>query len=333
MSNFRFSSKLKILAIISSAIIVVGMILGTVFHFVSGSFFNYSGEYKSFKSVTVNYLWVEVNGENNETDIEEIASKAFSDAGIVSYGETCADTGVGNEIIYKFFSSTSNEALDKAVAAINAEIVKATSGFNDLPQSRASWQTEDSLLGGGYVLMMASVALAVVVAVQLIYTAIRFGLSAGALSFVANLHNLALYAAVLALCRIPVASSAIVFGVIVSLITAITVSFTLERAKRNFKDSDNAKLSIEEICDLSAMQTFKGNLALTAFLAITSALAIVGVVISSFSPILMASPVLCALIAFLVCGYGNELFVPAIYPCIKKLCGKKSAKPSQKKAE
>lgn len=330
MTNLKLTSKMRLFAIISSVIIVLGMALGTVFHFTSGKFFNYSGEYSSCKSITVNYVYTEFG---NDEEVEKICNAAFADAGIKNYTEVTGSTGIGNQITYKFNVSTSDDAIENAVKAINAKIKETTSDFNDIPQSRATHYTEEGLLGGEKVLSMAAVVLAVIIAVHAIYTVIRFRLSAMCAAFVAQIHNFALYAALLALCRVPVASSAMVFAVILALATAVCVTFTLERIKRNMKDSDNAKLSVEEITGLSAGQTYKSNIAFAAFLAIVTLFVLVFTTISAMSFAAILSPSLCALVAFVVCCYGSVLFIPSIYPCIKKMCGKKSAKPSQTKGK
>ena len=330
MTNLKLTSKMRLFAIISSVLIVAGMILGTVFHFTSGKFFNYSGEYSSYKSVAVSYVYTEF-GDNEK--VEEICEKAFADAGIKSYAETSGNTGVGNEITYKFAYSTDDNTLAEAVNAINAKIKEITSTFNDIPQSRAVYQTEDGTLGGEKVLSMAAVALAVIIAVQAIYTVIRFKLSAMCTAFVAQLHNFALYAAVLALCRVPLTSTAMVFAVLLALATAVCVTFTFERIKRNLNDGDYAKLSAEEIIDLSAAQTFKSNVAFCVFLVIVSLLMAVSTVVSALSIVAILSPVLCALVAFVVSCYGSVLFVPSMNACIRKMCGKIFAKPSQNKGK
>ena len=55
MTKFKLSSRMHILIIISSLIIAVGLAMGLVFEFVSDGYFNYGGEYESYKSVVVNY--------------------------------------------------------------------------------------------------------------------------------------------------------------------------------------------------------------------------------------------------------------------------------------
>lgn len=335
MNNFKFSSKLRVVAIISSAIIFVGMLLGTVFHFTLGGFFNYGGEYSSYKTVTVTYYWIEVNGgeDGNVLDLNGVCEKAFADAGVSYYvkAQESTDSSMRSVTEYRFLPSTDADALQKASEAINAEIDSYAS-FTDIPLSIATYSDEQAIIGGERVLSMAAVTLAVIVAIHFIYTAIRFGLSAMFTAFAADLHNLALYAAVLALCRVPITSSVLVFAVLAALATAVGTTLTFERLKRNFKDADNAKKSVGEIVDMSAAQTVKTNIALPAFFAICAALIFALMAISSLSPLSVLSGALCALVAFAVCGYGDVMFVPAIYPCLRKLSGKMAVKrPSAKK--
>lgn len=333
MTDFKLASKLRLFAVISFVIIVLGMALGTVMHFINGGFFNYGGEYSGYKSVTVNYVYTEFGNAEQTEQIEEICESAFEKSGLKSYTKSSANTGVGREIVYKFALSTEENAISTAVTDINAKIAEATKEFNDIPQTRASYFTEETILGGEKALSMAAVSLAVIIAIHVIYTAIRYKLSAMFTAFAVQIHNFGLFAALLALCRVPVTSSVMAFAVLVALITAFCVTFTLEKIKANRKNSDNAKLSIAEIADLSANQTFKTNLLLCALLLISSILVFAFSAISALSLPVILSPALCAFVAFAVCSYGCLFVSPALYPAFFSMCGKFTAKPSQNKGK
>lgn len=330
MNNFKITSKMKLLAIISSIIIVVGLALGTVLHFTGSGFFAFGGEYTEYKSVTVSYMLTEFK---NDSDVGEICNTAFNNAGIKSVSTTGGATSIGRDITYLFNANTDDAKLQSAVDAINAQITALTADFNDIPQSRAFWHTQNAVYGGEFVLTRAAIALAVMVALHCLYTLIRYGLTAMITACAVDLHNLALFAALLAICRAPITSAILVVALLVVLTTAFGVTLTLDRIKRNLKNSDFAKNSVEEITDLSAGQTAKVNVALPVFLAIAAVLCFLLMAISSSSVMLALVPALSALVAFAVCAYGNTLFAPAIYPSIRKMCGKKSAEPSQKKGK
>lgn len=332
MNNFKYTSKLRIFAIISAVIIVAGMALGTVFHVLWGKFFNYEEEFASYKSVTVSYVWVDINGgEDDHLDIGAICDKSFKDAGVKPYYEEVADTSVGEQIEFGFTQKTDTASLEKAVNAINAEIKSATASFNDTVQSRAVLNVQDTVLGDGATFKAGAIALAVVAAVQIVYMLIRFGLSAMYASLAADFHNLALYAALLALCRIPLNTSSIVFGGLLLLATVFGTVMLSEGVKRARKDEANAKLGLSEVVDISAARTFKTNLAFTAFMTIIAVLAVVFGMISALNAAAVLSPVLCAVAAFAVAIYGNTFFTPAVFPVFKKFCDKFFNKPSQKK--
>lgn len=333
MSNFKPTNKFKIIAILSCAIIIIGFALGTVFHFVSNGFFNYGGEYSSYKSVTVSYLVLEINAGEEKIDLETVCEDAFNSVGVSYYLKTEDSSAVksSGQLEYRFTSSTDSKTLKSAVEEINNKIKTGTSSFEDTPQTRAVMREQDTIVGGGYALKMAAIALACIVAVQLIYTMIRFRLSAAFTAIAVDLHNLALFSALLALCRVPVSSTVMVFAVLVVLATAIGVTFTLDRIKSNMKDSSYSKLSVAEVVDLSAGQTLKANIALPAFLAVVAVILFAVMALSAMSLSAALTPALLALAAFAVTVYGTVLFAPAIYNLIKNIGAKQDVKPSQKK--
>lgn len=327
MNNFKFTSKLRIFAIVSFVIIVLGMALGTVLHFVSDGFFNYGGEYSSCKTVTVSYVYSEFA---DSEAVEDICEKEFGNAGLKYASCTKANNGTSNEITYKFSYGAADKKLDEAVEKINLSLKKATEEFNDITQSRAVWHSEEAVLGGERSLSMAAVALAVIIAVHALYSLLRYKLSAMCTAFAIQIHNFGLFAAILALCRIPVTSSVMTFAVVTALATAFCLTLLFEKIRRVRKDGDNAKLSIEEMCDAGALATFKTNLIFCAFLAVAAVLVFVFTAISAMSVSVILSVSLCALAAFAVSFYGSVVFAPSVYPLFYKMCGK-SAKPSQKK--
>ena len=86
-TNLKLSSKMHIFIIVSCVLIAIGLAVGTICHFVAGGFFNYGGDYESYKSVTVDYQSIDFSGGEKEPLelIEEICDKAFADAGVSSH--------------------------------------------------------------------------------------------------------------------------------------------------------------------------------------------------------------------------------------------------------
>lgn len=335
MNKFKPSSKLRILAIVSCVIIVIGMVIGTVFHFIGNGFFNYSGEYSSYKSVTLSYSEVQVNMVEGGVDFEEICNTAFKKAGVSEYliTEDSSTVKINGVLEYRFKSSTDSANLKSATNEINTKIKEVFADVVGEDESvlacSAVMHDQQTVVGGGHVTEMAAIALATIVVVHLLYTLIRYKLSAALTAIVADLHNIALFAAILALCRVPLSSTAMIFAVLVTLATAIGVTYMLDRIKRNAKE--DAKLSVEEVTDLSAGQTFKINIALPATLATAAVLMFAVMAISAMSALPVLVPALIAVVGFAVTVYGTTLFAPAIYCFIKKTSNKISAKPSQKK--
>ncbi len=330
MNKLSNELKFRILAIISCVVIVIGMALGTVLHFVSNGFFNYGGEYSSYKSITVSYSIVELNG--GDVDIEGICADVLDASGVKYYAKTNGSSfSDEKQIEYRFSTSVDNSALQTAVKNINNKLKEVLSKYIDgeTVKAQATLAEQTAELGGGYTLWRAAVALAVIVVAQLIYTMIRFRFSAAFTAIAIDLHNIALYAAVLALCRVPVSSSALVFGIILTLVTVLGVTFMLERIKRNAKE--NANIGVEELAELSARQTRKTNIAVPAILAVTAVLFFVATAISSLSVIPALIPMALAFTSFAVAVYGNVIVAPYVYIFIKNTGKKIAAKPSKKK--
>lgn len=324
-TDFKVSSKMKVFAVISAILIVVGLALGTVLHFVSGNFFNYGGEYSSYKEIVVSY---EYGDFGSEDDVKAICEDVFAQAGVSAYTSTSGQTTTGGEVVYRFVYGTDDAKLNNAIDSITTKI---SASSDDVMRTTATLHTVDAIVGSGYALTMGAIALASIVVLQLVYMIIRYKLSVAIVAFIADLHNVALFAALLALCRVPVTSTAIVYGVLVVLATALCLGFTFDRVRKNLKDEDYRKLSLAEISDLSAAQTCKVNLGLVAFMAIAAVVVFVLMAISSLSVIAVLSPVAGALVAFVCCGYGVLFFAPSVYPSIAKLFA--AGKTSQKKAK
>lgn len=334
MNKFKPASKFRIFAIVSCVLIVIGMVLGTVFHFVTGDFFNYDGEYSSYKSVSVSYIMIEINSGEEKLDLEAVCDEAFANAGLKYYLKKTDSNSLSNsgQLEYLFKSSTDSQALKAAKEEINSKIAKLPI-FSDgiQPTSRADVHEVQTIIGGAYVTSMAAIVLATIVVAQFICTMMRYRFSAAFTAIAIDLHNLALFAALLALCRVPVSSAVMVFAVIVTLATAIGLTYLLEKIKRNAKE--NEKLSVEEVANLSAEQTLKANIALPTFLVIVAVLLFVAMAISAASVLSVLTPALLAIVGFIVTVYGTALFAPALYCFIKKTGNKIIAKPSQKKGK
>lgn len=329
-TNFKFSSKMHLFIIISSIILAVGLAVGIICQFVAGGFFNDGGEKADYKSVTVSYQIVEFG---DEADVMKICDKAFADQGISPLSAPVKGTaGIGGEFVYKFGTGVEDNKLNAAKDAIN-QAIKATGEANELTISISAVHS-DTVVGRATVdFNMTAVVIAVIVVLHFIYFLIRYNLTMALGAFTADLHNLALYVALLAMARIPVATSALAFAVITVVTTVIGTCFFFDRVRKNNKDDDNKKLTAFELVDKSANESFMLNIVISASMAVAAVLLLVLMAISSMSLVAVLAPVLCALVCFVCCAYGTALFIPSVYSRYKQTGDEYKASHTRKAKE
>ncbi len=85
---------------------------------------------------------------------------------------------------------------------------------------------------------MAAITIACAVALHFVYFIIRFRLTMALGALLADVHNFALYIALLALCRVPLGSTIATFAVLTVLITIIGTCFLFDRVRKNCKDDN-----------------------------------------------------------------------------------------------
>lgn len=331
-TNFKLSSKMHLLIIISCVVVAIGFAVGTICHFVANGFFNYGDDYASYKSVSVSYENIDFSGSGKEPVelIEDICGKAFKEAGITNYSCDNGDTTTGGKLVYRFVRSTDDAKLAGAVNAINAEIESSVVTGGGIQFSYASYHTADAVLGGGRAISMAAIAISAIIAFHFVYFVIRYKLSMALGALLADVHNLAVYFALLALCRVPLGSTVASFAVITLLLTVIGTCFYFDRVRKNAKEEELKKLTVHELADLSANESFMINTIMPACLAALSVVFFVLMSISSLSPLAILAPVLCSLVAFVSCVYGTVFFVPSVYSRINFKSADKSNSQSKK---
>lgn len=313
-TKLNISAKMHILIIVSSIVLAIGLMVGLICQFVAGGFFNYGGDYSSYKSVTVTYGVSDFSKE----DMTEICDNAFSTVGVSDYAFTSGNvSNTKGEIVYKFSLSTDDTALENAVVIIEGKIAEAVQ--DEISFATPSVHVDKTLLGGGKALSMCAIAVAALVVVHFAYFAIRYKLTAALGAVLADVHNLLLFLALLAITRTPLGSSVFAFAALTVLVTVIGTCFLFDRVRKNSKDEALSKLSAFEITDFSANESLKMNLILPACLAGAALLLFVLLSISSLSPLAIISPVLCALISFVTCAYGTTMFTPSVFSRFKKL--------------
>ena len=316
-TKLNLSSKIHLFIIITSIIVAIGIAVGVICHCVAGKYFNYGGDYASYKSVTVTYADIDFSGKKDDPEVvmDDICEKAFKDAGISSYTKEYGEKSGGGSITYKFVNSTDGAKLDKAVEAINGKIDEALEG--DSMFSNASWQTVNAVYEGSKALLRAGIAIAVVAVFHFLYFLIRYRLTMAFAALLADAHNLALYLSLLAITRVPVTSAIATFAVVTVLITLIGTCFLFDKMRKKIKSAE--KKGEEFKVDDAADSTFLLNVIFPASIAAVALVVFVLMAISSLSPLAIMAPVFMSLISCASCIYGTAMFVPAVYSRFKQI--------------
>ncbi|MDE5729159.1 MAG: hypothetical protein K2I20_03180 [Clostridia bacterium] len=308
-TNLKLSSKMHLFIIVSSVLIALGIMVGVICHFVANGYFNYGGDWASYKEVTVSYAYVDYT---DESEVIEICNKNFSDCGLKYQSLTTGKSSEGGEIVYTFSIAADDTQLSNAVVLIGA-------AFNGAIQTSVSAHTQEALLGGALTIDRCCIALACIIVVHFLYFVIRYKFTMALAAVLADIHNLGIFLSLLSLTRIPVASSVLAFAALTLLITVIGTSLLFDRMRRNAKNEDLKKLSAFEHADLGANECLTLNLIIPACLASVAALLFVLLSISSLSPVVILAPVFAALVSFISCAYGTVFFTPSVYSRFKLL--------------
>ena len=309
MTKFKVCSKIHLFIIISVIFIAIGMAVGTICHFCANGFFNYGGEFSSYKSVVVDYATSESNGLDG---VKAACDKSFK--GLKPYEVQYTDTELGGEIVYKFTSRTDSAALKTAVDGINAEL-RSTEDSLNIAALHEGVVNE----GGKRAIDMAAIALASAAAFLFLYFIVRYKLRSAYSALLACVHNLGIFVALAAITRIPVGTEMIAIGAAVVFATMILSCIFFDKTRKNFKDEAYAKTGREEVVDVSACEvgpvTFIGVCALAACALVFGAFAAISEMwIGAFAPAILA------VFGMIACGYGAIFFTPAVHGSIDEVC-------------
>ncbi len=309
MTKFKVCAKIHLFIIISSLVIAIGLAVGTVCHFCANGFFNYGGEFSSYKSVKVQYVTC------TEKTALSVCDEALS--GLNSYEFSSSENRYGGEIVYKFTSSTDSVKLQEAVEIIN-EKLNAQVNEGDL-KNAASLHEGTVSEGGARAITFASVALASAAAFQFLYFIFRYKLRAAFSALLASVHNLGIFVALAAITRLPLGAETIAFGAVVVLLTMILSAVIFDRTKKNFANEKYAKYERAEVIDTSAAEV-----RVITFIAVCSLMA-AAVIFGVFAAIAhmwagALAPYALALLALISVGYGIMFFTPAVHSAIDGVC-------------
>lgn len=314
MTNSKLAVKNRIFAIICAIVIVAGMVVGTVCHFLFGGFFNYGGEFASYKSVVVTYSTAEYS------DVELIKPTLDEKLGAFSAFEvSCGDKTTGGEVVYKYAPSVSSEELAKAVDEINAAINTDDSGLNVAVLHEA-----ETLVGGSKAIIFASIAVASAAVFEFIYFAFRYKFRAAISAFVGCILNVGLFVSLVAITRLPVGTELIALTAAVVLITMIGSCVLFDRVRKNFKNDAYAKTERSEVIAISAAESKKINLVTVIALALPVVVLAICAVIALLN-ITVLTPYAVAILALISCCYGTVFVMPAIHSGVDALFARAKA--------
>ena len=324
MTKFKVCSKIHLFIIISCIFIIVGLAVGTICHYISNGFFNYGGEFASYKSVTVTYY----NSEYKDADeIKPLCDEQFK--GLNAYEVSISETVLGGEIVYKFSPATDTASLRTAADGLQSKM-QANVG-EDLLSSAAVFEAKVSE-GGSRAITFASIALASAAAFQFIYFVLRYKLRAAYSALLASVHNLGIFVALMAITRIPLGIEAVAVGGAVVLLTMILTCVLFDRTRKNFNNEKYAKADRLEVVDASATEV-----RMTTVIAI-GALAVAALIFGVFAAISSLyigalAPYVTMLLGMIACYYGTVFFTPAVHGGVDAICEKvvQSMKESKKR--
>lgn len=312
MTKLKISSRMHLFIIISVAVVFIGLLVGLICQFVAGGYFNYGAEFKSYKTVEVNYAYVDFSEEEK---VVSLCDGVFDKADVSYYNCVSGDTADGGKIIFKFSDGYGEEKLAK----VTEDIQTLLKGDKDSTLSRASFHKVETDLNGGRVMTYTSIAVASAIVLQLLYYIIRYKLTMALGAFLANIHNLAIYVSLLAITRIPVGISAVAFGALTVLVTMIATGYLFDRYRRNLKKENFVKLDGDEQTDTCVRESLLNTLYPALGVAALAVVLFVLLSISALSVTSVITPVIVSLFSVASAIYGTMFFMPPVYTRIKRI--------------
>lgn len=323
MTKLKVCAKIHLFIILSSIFIAIGLAVGTICHFCAGGFFNYGGEFSSYKCVTINYY-----APCTEQEATSVCESAFG--GLKWYEFSSDDESAhGNELVYKFTTSTDTAKLNAAAKKINEELNKGVSGAENI--NVAAVHEGKSMAGGSKAITFASIALASAAVFQFLYFILRYKLRAAFSALLASVHNLGIFVALAAVTRMPVGAEMIAFGAAVVLLTMILTMVVFDRTRKNFANERYADTERLEVIETSASEVRK--LTFVSLCVLMAAIVVFGVFAAIAHMWIGAlAPFGLALLSVIAVGYGIIFFTPAVHGAIDRTCEKvkKSLKNKKK---
>lgn len=327
MTKLKVAAKFKLFLIISIAIIVIGMAMGTIGHFALNGFFNYGDEFSSYKSVVVRYS----AAEHTEDEVKSVCKEVFASSG--GYSVSCSEALRGGEIVYKFSANADENALNAAADKITEKLNADFAADKDMAKLNvASVRVGAVEEGGSRAITFASIAVASAAAFTFLYYIFRYKLRAALTALLACVHNLGLFVALVALTRLPVGAELIAIAALLVFFTMLGCGVFFDKTRKNFKNEAYAKTDRAEVVEISAAESHKINIvAVTAIMVVALTFGVFASIASLGLAAFVIAPVV--LLGALACCYGTVYFTPSVYVQIDALCEKVKAMQKVKKAE
>lgn len=315
LEKFDFCSKLKICAIVSLSLILIGIIIISVFGFNLGI---------DFTGGTV--LNVKVGSKleegNNYSIVSTQITNIFKSEGFeIGYIQ---QEGEGEEAqIAIRFKDKKGLTEDQMQTEINNVKTKLETELElDGSTLNVTVSNGSRIAGSASKTLLINSILAILIAIILIliYIAVRFELLSGLTAILMLVHDVLIMCALVAIFRIQINA-----GFIAGLITIIgysinNVIMVFDRIRENKKREDCKSLTSNEIANLSIKQVFSRTI-LTALTTIVSILALVIIGVDSIKEFLI--PILFGLLSGV---YSSTMLAGPIWAFINDKTSKKSKK-------
>ena len=313
IKNFNINSKLKICSIISSVIILIGILIISIFGFNLGI---------DFTGGTV--LNVKVGSALEEGNNYQIVSTQLTN---IFHEEGCdigyiQQEGIGEEaqvtIRFKDKANLTEAQMQEELENLKLAIVD---GLELGGEKLNVTVTDGSRIAGSAsktLLINSILAILIAIILILIYIAIRFELLSGLVAILMLVHDVVIMCSLVALIRIQINA-----GFIAALITIIgysinNVIIVFDKIRENKKKDSFAGCSSKELAEASVKQVLNRTI-LTSITTIISIIALIILGVPSIKEFLL--PILFGLISGV---YSSTMLAGPIWATINDKTGKKN---------
>lgn len=314
MSKTMKVGKFSLWAIISAAVIAVGIVVAAIFGF------NPASSVSDTKTLSVRLFSTSLNSPKVDA-VREICERELDNAGLNDAYTLDSKISGDSEVIYVFSAGASEEKLQSAKTAIELalESAKNTEGdklYGSFLYATANVQKAKATLPSGYV-WRAALAGVVAVILEFIYVSIRYRLDMGIAASVSTLVGTALTVSLVAILRIPTTTALAYVGAFALLYTTVSSLIVLSKMRGNFKtDAFKEKTAEEAVASsvpVGSVSAFAGICA--------AAILLIGAV--SFSAVGWFA--VASLVGVVAGTYASLVFLPAAYLPLKKASDKRAA--------